>query len=402
MIKPGLPTHEQERLNALKQYSILDTLPEAEYDDITILASHVCQTPISLISLVDEKRQWFKSKQGLSASSTPRDVSFCAHAILNQDQILVVPDSRNDKRFHDNPLVTGDPHVVFYAGIPLVNPDGHSLGTLCVIDSKPRQLSDDQISALKALSRQLMKLFELRKSFQQVKTLNTRLEHQNEGLKNFAGIAAHDIKSPLATITIIADLLKNEYADKINDKGRELIGFIGDSSKQLTGLIDGILEYSKNTSLIGQKKEIVNLEKMLLSMMKLIDPEQKATINLTLHTQQEVFTNYIALEQIFLNLLTNAIKYNDKDHPEISISIAAEGGFLHVLVKDNGLGIPEEDRERIFGIFQTTSNLDKNGSNGTGIGLATVKSLVEGLGGNIRVISEPGNGSDFEFTIRII
>ncbi|MFP4471220.1 MAG: sensor histidine kinase, partial [Bacteroidales bacterium] len=347
-------------MNALKQYSILDTLPEAEYDDITILASHVCQTPISLISLVDEKRQWFKSKHGLSASSTPRDVSFCAHAILNQDQVMIVSDSRTDERFHDNPLVTGDPHVVFYAGIPLVNPDGHSLGTLCVIDNKPRELTQEQISALKALSRQLMKLFELRKSYQDLQSLNTRLEHQNTGLRNFASIAAHDIKSPLATITMIADLLKNEYSAGLNGKGRELINFIGDSSQQLIGLIDGIMEYSKNTSVIGQHKENVDIAELLLSIIKWIDPERKISIEVRLETHPQLFTNKIAMEQILINLLTNAIKYNDKEHPQIEIIIRKDGENLKINVKDNGQGIAEGDRERIFGIFQTTSNLDKN------------------------------------------
>lgn len=163
MIKPEIPNNEEQRLEALNSYSILDTLPEVEYDDITYLASFICGVPISLISLIDDKRQWFKSHHGLDAESTPKDMAFCAHAINDQENMLLVSDSRIDDRFHDNPLVTGDPHVIFYAGIPLVTPTGYPLGTLCVIDNSPRDLNEAQIKALKSLANQLMSLMEARK-----------------------------------------------------------------------------------------------------------------------------------------------------------------------------------------------------------------------------------------------
>jgi len=162
MIKPDIPENESARLEDLRGYSILDTLPEKEYDDISYLASQICGTPISLISLVDENRQWFKSHHGLDATETPRENAFCAHAINDQEEVLVVPDSRLDKRFFDNPLVVDDPHVVFYAGVPLVSAKGYALGTLCVIDHEPRYLNESQIEALRILGRQLMVLLTLR------------------------------------------------------------------------------------------------------------------------------------------------------------------------------------------------------------------------------------------------
>jgi len=180
-MKAPLPTNEDERLAILKKYHILDTGTEQSYDDITILASHICNVPIAMISLVDEVRQWFKSKVGLEPQETSRDVAFCAHAIL-QNEPFIVRDATKDRRFADSELVTGEPHIRFYAGFPLINPEGLALGTLCVIDRQPRQLSAGQLKTMQALSRQVMALLELRRvsarladALDQVKTLQVLL-----------------------------------------------------------------------------------------------------------------------------------------------------------------------------------------------------------------------------------
>ena len=180
-MKAPPPTNEAERLAALKEYHILDTGTEQSYDDITTLAAHICEVPVAMISLVDEDRQWFKSKVGLEQQQTSRDVAFCAHAIL-QNEPFVVRDATKDRRFADNALVTGEPHVRFYAGIPLINPEGLALGTLCVVDHQPRRLSAKQQEALQALSRQVMALLELRRvsarladTLEHVKTLEELL-----------------------------------------------------------------------------------------------------------------------------------------------------------------------------------------------------------------------------------
>lgn len=162
MIPALLPENESERLEALQRYEVLDTESERKFDDLTLLAKHICDTPIALISFVDAERQWFKSRIGLTASQTPRAVSFCGHAILEED-VMVVPDAAADERFADNPMVTGEPGIRFYAGAPLLTSTGHALGTLCVIDRVPRELTEQQLEALRALARQVVAQLELRR-----------------------------------------------------------------------------------------------------------------------------------------------------------------------------------------------------------------------------------------------
>ncbi len=173
---PKPAVYENHRLDALRNYSILDTLPEKDFDDITKMASEICDTPISLISLIDGERQWFKSRIGVDDAETAREHAFCSHAINTPHEVMIVPDSRRDKRFSDNPYVTGPSKVIFYAGVPLVNPDGYAVGTICIIDNKPRDLNESQVNALKSLSRHTISLFELRKK-------NLLLDKEREELR---------------------------------------------------------------------------------------------------------------------------------------------------------------------------------------------------------------------------
>ncbi len=180
---PKLPPNEDERLKALLSYDILDTLPEQAYDDITLLASEICGTPMAAMTLIDEHRQWFKSKVGIEGSETPRDIAFCAHAIVEPEKLFIIDDAANNQVFADNPLVTGDPNVRFYAGAPLVTGSGEALGTLCVIDDKPRRLSERQQSSLRALARQVMAQLELRRKITQMNRANARRRQAETALR---------------------------------------------------------------------------------------------------------------------------------------------------------------------------------------------------------------------------
>src|SRR5580765_1826636 len=174
--------NEKKRLKVLWQYEVLDTVPEELFDDLTELAARICEAPIALISLVDEKRQWFKSKVGTSVNETSRDLSFCAHAIRQSD-LFIVPDATKDARFSSNPLVTSDPRIRFYAGAPLITADGYALGTLCVIDKVPRELRPEQKQALVILARHVVSQLELRRRSRELASVRQESEQYRDEIE---------------------------------------------------------------------------------------------------------------------------------------------------------------------------------------------------------------------------
>jgi len=183
-MKAPLPENESARLEALHRYPILDSLSEPAYDDLAAIAAEICGTPISLVSLVDKERQWFKAKVGIEAIETPPDIAFCAHAILGQE-LFVVSDAQADTRFAENPLVTEEPKIRFYAGAPLINPEGLALGTLCVIDRMPRSLDEKQKDALMALSRQVVTQLELRRNVTELERAMAEMQQYQRKLESY-------------------------------------------------------------------------------------------------------------------------------------------------------------------------------------------------------------------------
>lgn len=210
-----IPENDAERLATLHRYSILDTLPEQSYEDLTALATYICGTPTALISLVDEQRQWFKSRIGIAIGETERSLSFCAHTIIHPE-VLVVEDTFLDDRFAQNPLVLSGPQIRFYAGAPLVAPNGHVLGTICVIDSRPRTLSAAQVSALQSLSRQVMALLESRlQLIDNQKTAAALMQSEKlAAVGRLASSMAHEINNPLEAVTNLLYLSRKQAVDE--------------------------------------------------------------------------------------------------------------------------------------------------------------------------------------------
>jgi signal transduction histidine kinase len=399
MQMPSIPQNEKERMAALREYNILDSGAEKEFDEIALLASEICQTPISMITLVDSERQWFKAGANLPVREIPRDNAFCSHAINHPYEPFVIPDMRKDKRFADHPFVIGEPHVVFYTGMPLTNPDGYALGTLCVLDNKPKTLTDIQMRSLKILAGQIIQLLELRKANIRLKTLKEDLESRNEELQHFAYVVSHDIKSPLSSIVLTSEMLRENFGDKIDEGNDQLLKVLNRSSFKIKNLVDGILAYYRAEKAMSEDAETFQLQPFLLSIVEMLRMNQEADI---IYPQEEhrLHMNKTALEQILVNLIQNALKYNDHEKPRVVIRFSEDDTNYYFVVSDNGRGIAPKDQEKIFELFTTLGIRDRFGTLGTGIGLSTVKKLVEKMSGKISLQSAPGKGSEFSFHIK--
>ena len=398
MIKPAVPPDEKHRLAAVRSYNLLDTLPEKDFDSITSLAASICDTPVSLITLIDSDRSFLKSSFGLSLIESPRDTSFCGHAILGDHTIFEVNDARNDERFKDNPIVSKI-QAVFYAGAPLINPEGYTLGTLCVFDVKPRTLNQQQKSALSALAYQVVNLFEARKRNQILSSVQEELKERNEELKSFAGIVSHDMKMPLANMIITVDMLRTKYASQLDDQGKKYLDYIKQSSFTLSEYITNLLEHYESDKTAAALEETFDSQDLLEDIIELMNINVDCEINLP-ENNIELTANRMALEQIMLNLVANSLKYNDKEKIRIDIDCFEDDSYYHFKIADNGMGIADEDLKDIFQLFATTNNLDRLGNKGNGIGLSTVKKLVTKLKGDLKVTSVMGEGTTIEFSIQ--
>ena len=398
MIKPDYPVNERLRLAAVKEYNLLDTLPEKEFDTITKLVASICEVPISLVTLLDTDRNFLKSHFGVPFNESPRDISFCAHAILDEAELFVVEDSRKDIRFEGNPLVT-EHNAIFYAGVPLRNSAGYPLGTLCVFDNKPRKLSDHQQSALKALAYQVMNLFELHKTNIQLTGLQNQLMVQNDELKGFAAVVSHDMKMPLANIIVTSDILKAKYGESLDEQGLKYLDYLKQSSFTLSDYITRMLEHYESDHISEKPIVEFDLLNLLEEIVELLNIDEQCEINFP-NKNFDIRSNRAALEQIFLNLIGNSLKYNDKDVIKIDIGCKKKDDTFVFKISDNGMGIPKDKQQSVFNLFSTVGNLDRNGRKGSGIGLSTVKKLVTNLGGSINVDSTEGEGTTFVFTVK--
>jgi signal transduction histidine kinase len=379
-----LPANEHQRLLSLSSYDILDTPREAAFEDVTCIAAQICQTPMALISLVDLTRQWFKSAVGLDAAETPRDVSFCAHAILGSD-MFVVPDAALDPRFRDNALVTGAPFLRFYAGAVLHSLEGYKLGTLCVLDRAPRQLEDGQRAALEALARQTMVQLELRRALRAT-------ERVNRYRSRVMAVAAHDLKQPVNIVHMALDTLSQRLA---SEDDRQVLGYAASAIAKLNSELDALALASR-----------LDQESLRVDSFPIDRVLESTRDNWTLRAKRKglrlkvracnatVRTDETMLSTIIGNLVGNAIKYTDRGG--VLVGCRRRGDALVIEVSDTGRGIEEDQLAAIFNSFH---QLD-GAAEGLGLGLAIVKRTAELLGYDLDVVSRPGRGSRFSVAIR--
>jgi two-component system NtrC family sensor kinase len=436
---PPIPDNETERLQALERYHILDTEAEEAFDHLTRLAAYICGTPIALITLVDRQRQWFKARVGLEVTETPRDFAFCAYAIAEQDQLFVIPDTLEDERFASNPLVTSDPNIRFYAGAPLITPDGYALGTLCAIDTVPCNLNPKQLEALKMLGQQVISQLELRLKMYYLKQAQARMiqTEKMSALGQLVAGVAHEINNPVTFIhgnitylnTYTQELLSliqvykehvTQPSPAIEAKLDEIdLDFISkDSFKILqsmqvgTDRIGEIVQSLRNFSHLDEAEfKAVDIHEGINSALLLLQYRLQATDN---HAGINIIKEYSDLpliqcypgqvNQVFMNLLSNAIDAveevgqeqsleSDQDRENrIWIHTEKDDNYIKITIADNGIGIPEDIRSRIFDPFFTTKPIGK----GTGLGLSISHQIIaEKHGGKLYCDSTVGEGTKF-------
>jgi len=391
-----LPINEPQRLQALQQYNVLDTLPEPEFDDITNLASYICGTPMALISLFDQERQWFKSKVGLDATCSSRDIAFCAHAILQPD-LFIVPDALLDERFKDNPFVVGEPKIRFYAGAPLLTSRGHALGTLCIIDRIPRELTPQQKGALRSLSRQVVALLELRRA-------SVELEEAQSNMADFNAMIVHDIRSPLTVVASASAMLQEDSVGPLNERQKLCVNRIESKCHQLLYLVKDFLDLAKlEASTVKVEKQEINLrtlvEEAIDDFRVLMQKKNLCIQNHMSPGAESIIADPYRLAQVLSNLIGNAVKFTS-DYGTIEVGAEVRsGGESKIWVKDTGIGIPSHAINGLFKKYQSASREQTPGIEGSGLGLMICKNIVEAHGGKIWVESQERVGTTFFFTL---
>lgn len=258
---------EEERLNALRSFEILDTPPEKAFDDVATLAAQICKTPIAFISFVDSERQWFKSAMGFDIKETKRKYAICSDAIKTPDKLTVIENIYEDDRYYDHPFVASDLNLVFYASCPLVTHEGIPIGTICVIDKVPRKLTPKEKNALRALSRQVINALEYRKIRIKLEKNYTVVKAKNQALEDFAHDAIEDISSPINTIDLTAGMLEKAIEKNETDKIKKYIEVLKNSTTRMTDVIEQLKAVHYKLDILSQEKEHFGVNQTLQKML---------------------------------------------------------------------------------------------------------------------------------------
>lgn len=416
---------EEERVLSLEHLEVLDSAPEQGFDDVVLLATTLCDTPIALVSLVDRERQWFKACIGLPVSETHRDLAFCAHAILEPDEVLVVEDATQDPRFRHSALVLGPPHIRFYAGAPIRTDAGQPLGTVCVIDTRPRTLSDTQRTALQALARQTAALLHLRlheaQREQRASELVDQLEQAQaqhreaqESLRHARRVSslgmltasiAHDVNNLLQVLSAslqMAQLRARRPADveRFSQTGLQAVEQGGKLIRQLLASVRQD----------GPELACIDISDRIQTYHALLAGTLGESIELTLDLAARdvgVMCDEVQLQAVVLNLLSNSRDaMNGRGHVHIATRLLQltddpqlnDGAYLILSVRDDGPGMSQELASKVFDPFFTT----KQAGQGTGLGLAQAREFANNTGGDVRVETAPGAGTTMNLYLRVL
>jgi signal transduction histidine kinase len=394
---PITSRNSSTRINRLRNLNILDTPKESEFESITKIATYICDSPIALVTFLDEERQWFKAAKGVGElTETPIENSLCVHTVHTVDGRLIVNDLRNDERFVDNFFVVNEPKIQFYAGISITTSDGQRIGAVCVMDVKPKVLSAKQIECLELLADYTNKLIELRTSNTELIAQKTSLLSLNSDLKQYAYAIAHDIKAPLRIMSAFSKFLMKEAKAKMTATEMEYLNYIVNSTKELSNYTQNLLKFSESTQLDTSRAQMVDLNMLVNSLDELINKNKEVSI---LHDKNlpTIFVCEVGLLQVFRNLISNSIRYRkmDIDNPFIVISVVEQNNEYFFKVTDNGIGVSKKKLLNMFELF----NRDKMNSESTGIGLNVVERILDKMNGRITIASTEGEGMEVSFIL---
>ncbi len=393
-----VPEREQERLNWLQRLGILDTDFERAYDDIVQLAGTICGVPIALISFIDEQRQWFKARVGIDVRETPRELAFCAHAIMGRE-IFEVGDASLDPRFRDNELVTGEPRIRFYAGAPLLTPSGLALGTVCVIDRIPRQLTQIQRDGLQCLSRQVMQLLTLRTATQVLNRQTDSLLATVEAHDYLMSVVAHDLRAPFISQVGLCDLIDAMLEAGDAGDAQRKVAALRASALSAAQLVDNLLAWSlRGKQAMQPQPETLAATDAIEEVWQVYQvsaQSKQITLTLSGNLTLNVHADRNLLRSILMNLLGNALKFSPPARPIVIDLSVSDRNEACIAVIDRGVGITADQVAALFNGEWAESTRGTLGERGSGLGLRLCEMLAKRSGGSINAQSELGVGSRF-------
>ncbi|ONG40008.1 hypothetical protein BKE30_08085 [Alkanindiges hydrocarboniclasticus] len=391
------PLHpkEKERLEALAAYELFGTQPEHQFDEIVSLVAQICGSSSALLSLVGEDLLWFKSRYNYAAESGPRDGSFCSHAIMHDD-VMIVEDASLDERFNQNPLVTcPSTHVRFYAGAPLLTEDGLPLGVICAIDDQPKTMTPLQVQTLKVLANQVVAQMNLHRSV-------ARMQAINQNKDKFFAIIAHDLKAAFHGILGFSEVLDTDF-DELEDKTkREIASYLNESSHTTYKLLENLLEWARleNGAMPYRPKQLQldSLVEETVAGLQFSAAQKNIHIEIQLQPEIWVHGDRHMLHSLIHNLIGNAIKFTP-EYGTIRIYDETQQDKVIISVEDNGMGMTPEQVQRLFKGDHNQSTKGTHGEKGTGLGLLLCQQFVQQHHGLLEVKSSVGRGSTFSFSI---
>lgn len=391
-----IPESEEERVSELISFDILDTLPEDEFDALTNLTSRICDVPISMINFVSREDQFTKSCTGITVDILPRSQSICQYTIL-KDELFEIEDLSKDPRFQNMPYVKNEPHLRYYAGVPLKSDNGHVLGSLCIMDYEPRKLSEQNMKDLKTLGSEVMARLKLRKR-------EKNLEKMNSFKNKLMKVVGHDIRSPLTGILGAAEFLEE---GNIHDEDlTEIAQMIQESASQIQNLINDLLDVE--LAEFGKLKHVPEPTKMgeVLEEINRIFQFSARSKNLTFSCSFEDEIPELKIDRqkfirVLSNIITNAMKFTPRDG-KVSVECRyeadgqAEGsGMLIATVRDTGIGMSEEQLDKLFKVKDEGGRTGTENESSFGLGMLIVKKLCEICNAGISVDSEVNQGTTF-------